>query len=75
MTSPLEQTPGELVFEARVPFSWTRRWAATHATVRKPASPVFLIHGTAAHETDLAAVVAFARDHDARLTVTWSRVA
>lgn len=71
MTAPLADTPFELVFEAQVPFSWTRRWALTHRADAKPPRPSFRIEGLARSETELSAAMAFARAHEARLELSW----
>ena len=75
MTAPLAETPPDLVFDAKIPFSWTRRWAVAHPAAKKPASPTYRIHGSVRSATDLNAAVAFARDHAARLELAWTRAA
>ena len=75
MTAPRTDTPSELVFEAQVPFSWTRRWALTHRVAATRPTPSYRIEGLARSEMELSAAVAFARTHEARLELSWPRAA
>jgi hypothetical protein len=60
------RTTPELVFPPQVPFSWTLRWAHGSEPVRAERH-AYRIAGSAESAVELAAVVAFAREHHAKL--------
>ena len=62
------QTPPGLVFAAQVPFSWTRRWAlARRSRSTGMEQRTYRIAGSAQTLEELTAVIAFAREYEARL--------
>jgi hypothetical protein len=63
-----ELTSADLAFPPQVPFSWTRRWARAHRADQRDATRrSYRIAGCATNDADLAAAVAFCREHAATL--------
>jgi hypothetical protein len=70
MGATYEETPPELIFPPQWPFSWTLRgaWARRRRAEQAAAGPVlYRIAGTADDAADLAAAMAFCREHKAVL--------
>jgi hypothetical protein len=68
MEATYSPEPSELIFPPQVPFSWTLRWARKHrAEKTKVAARTYRIEGSAASDEELAAAVAFCKQHGASL--------
>ena len=60
--------PSELIFPSQAAFSWTLRWAMKHRAEKpKVAASRYRIEGSVASDEELAAAVAFCKQHGASL--------
>jgi hypothetical protein len=67
--APYRDTPPELIFPPQYPFSWTLR-GARHQRLRAKTAPAithYRIAGSAHDANEVAAVIAFCEQHDAKL--------